>query len=81
MSQGAPGWPAPRTAAEPHVTSIDSAAAVRRLREEFPHLGFVVDAAAGRWAAVVPDGVIRARNGMELREQIMTVMRAREPRG
>ena len=51
----------------------DPATHLLRLRKDFPRVGILADPPAGRWMAVLPDGyLVRAHNGLELREKLMS---------
>ncbi|WP_067816575.1 hypothetical protein [Actinomadura kijaniata] len=59
---------------EAQQRSPDAVTLLARLRAEFPHVGFVVDAAAGVWLAVRGKGLfVRASSGHELHERLHAV--------
>lgn len=49
----------------------DPAIYLHQLRKDFPRVGILADPPAGRWMAVLPNrDLVRAHNGLELREKL-----------
>jgi hypothetical protein len=57
---------------------LDGEEYLRRLRAEFPYVGFVADVRGGVWIAVQGKNLtIRADSGVELRERLLAAFRQR----
>jgi hypothetical protein len=57
---------------EGQVRPLDGEEYLRRLRTEFPHVGFVADIGSGVWIAVQGRSLlIRADSAIELRERLL----------